>query len=109
MSMASLEAQDGAASTVIGSPTASILSQAPFNLPPEQDPILYAREWSEAAATRPGQRIRRPGLVWNLPEDPPPIQQQELRRPEPRSSRSRRPRSSSSRSREASDTDQPSS
>lgn len=106
MSTVSLEAQDGAASTVIGSPTASILSQIPINVPPEQDPILAAREWTEAAPITPGQRIRRPGLVWELPEDPPPIHhQQDHRRPESRSSRSRRPRSSNSRSRETSDAD----
>lgn len=71
--------------------------------------MIAAREWTEAGAIVPGQRIRRPGLVWADPEDPPLVYQQEHRRPEPRSSRSRRPRSSGSRSREASDSDQPAS
>ncbi|KAF9453208.1 hypothetical protein P691DRAFT_719982 [Macrolepiota fuliginosa MF-IS2] len=109
MSLASVEAQDGAASTVIGSPTTSFLSQAPIFIPPVQDPVIAAFEWTQASgALQPG-RIRRPGLVWEDPEDGPLIFQQEQRRPEPRSSRMKRPRSSGSRSREASDTDQPSS
>ncbi len=94
---------------MIGSPTTSILSQAPIYIPPEQDPVIAAREWIEAGAVLPGKKIRRPGLVWADLDDVPPIQQIEHRRPEPRSSRSRRPRVSGSRSREASDTDQPSS
>ncbi|KAF8654229.1 hypothetical protein AX16_003752 [Volvariella volvacea WC 439] len=79
MSAASLEARDGIstnATTIIGSPTTSVLSQNPaFQLPPLRDPLKAAKEWQkkEAAELRllPGGKVKRhpPGVTFIDVED----------------------------------------
>ncbi|EFI28389.1 hypothetical protein CC1G_13923 [Coprinopsis cinerea okayama7 len=76
MSQASLEARDGngAPSTVVGSPSVSICSTAPFQLPPTQDPLAAAEEWrnKEEAKFQESKKNRRPrpGVVIGVAEDP---------------------------------------
>lgn len=77
MSIISHEAQDGtAANTVVGSPTTSMLSTAPFALPDERDPVRAAEEWrnQEEAKMQKARRERkrrpRPGVVFAVKEDP---------------------------------------
>jgi len=79
MSHASVEAQDGqtqtATNTVVGSPTQSSRSQTPFAPPPIRDPLVATQEWRnrEEAEMRSHtkERIRRPGIVFDMEEDPP--------------------------------------
>ncbi|KIM80761.1 hypothetical protein PILCRDRAFT_515548 [Piloderma croceum F 1598] len=76
VSHASVEAQDGqtqtATNTVVGSPTQSNRSQ-PFAPPPVRDPQLAAQEWRnrEEAEMRSRAKRRRPGVVFDMEEDPP--------------------------------------
>jgi len=78
VSHASVEAQDGqtqtATNTVVGSPTQSNRSQ-PFAPPPVRDPQLAAQEWRnrEEAEMRSRAKRRRPGVVFDIEEDPPEI------------------------------------
>ncbi|KAK2466980.1 hypothetical protein APHAL10511_001238 [Amanita phalloides] len=79
ISAMSMEAQDGTApSTVVGSPTASVISQAPIFVPSPRDPMKAAQDWLtegiEAAIRAEAQgrrRILRPGVVFDVGEDPP--------------------------------------
>ncbi|TFK42656.1 hypothetical protein BDQ12DRAFT_676582 [Crucibulum laeve] len=76
MSAASVEAQDGtAANTVVGSPTASMHSQAPMPLPPPlRDPLAATYEWRDDAEARAHLRDKvrrhRPGVVFDVGHDP---------------------------------------
>ncbi|CAK5283127.1 unnamed protein product [Mycena citricolor] len=77
VSTASMDAVDGTATnTVMGSPTASHQSsQFPSSSPPQRDPWAATEDWrvSEQAhhetSRRPGRR-QRPGIVFDVPEDP---------------------------------------
>ncbi|KIM49197.1 hypothetical protein M413DRAFT_21461 [Hebeloma cylindrosporum] len=88
ISLASLEAQDGTASnTVVGSPTASMHSQAPpVQSPPERDNRLATEEWrnrEEAEAeVRAKVKLRRqpPGVVFDVEEETPEDTQRPRRR-----------------------------
>ncbi|KAF9480092.1 hypothetical protein BDN70DRAFT_877972 [Pholiota conissans] len=78
MSVASLEAQDGTApNTVVGSPTASMHSQAPIQPPPWRDPRLATEEWrdnEEAGLQKRSKakvRRQRPGVVFDVEEEHP--------------------------------------
>ena len=63
--------------TVVESPAQSTVSPAPFTLVapfPERDPIRAAGEWRGREAERREKKhgkIRRPGVTWDLGEDPP--------------------------------------
>ena len=63
--------------TVVESPAQSTVSPAPFALVapiPERDPIRAAGEWRDREAQRREKKhgkIRRPGVTWDLGEDPP--------------------------------------
>ncbi|PFH50649.1 hypothetical protein AMATHDRAFT_60611 [Amanita thiersii Skay4041] len=92
MSTASVEARDGtAASTVVGSPTASVLSQPPIIIPPARDIIQATTAWRQELNGRvDGQgrrRITRPGVVFDLGEEPP--REERRRRARPKGSRHR--------------------
>lgn len=85
MSLLSLEAQDGTApSTVVGSPTASMHSQAPIQPPPLRDPIKATQEWrnrEEAEVlSRANYRRQRPGVVFDVKEEPSQDKQRPKRR-----------------------------
>ncbi|KIL69679.1 hypothetical protein M378DRAFT_61265, partial [Amanita muscaria Koide BX008] len=87
ISVLSTEAQDGTATSALGSPTASILSQPPIRVPSHRDPMKAAHEWlsgnMEVAAKRgktAGKRpIMRPGVVFDVGEDPPVAERAERR------------------------------
>ncbi|KAJ7774757.1 hypothetical protein B0H16DRAFT_71541 [Mycena metata] len=80
MSTASMDANDGTApNTVMGSPTASMQSsQIPPQSPPRRDPQIATQDWRNqeesdvaARAQRRGkQRRMRPGVVFDVAEDP---------------------------------------
>lgn len=95
MSLLSQEAQDGTAvraptlvrpsmnvlicqqpNTAFGSPTASILSTAPFPLPDERDPLRAAEEWRDLEEVgahqyqKENKRRPRPGVVFVVKDDP---------------------------------------
>ncbi|KAJ7046716.1 hypothetical protein C8F04DRAFT_1061495 [Mycena alexandri] len=80
MSTASMDANDGTApNTVMGSPTASMQSsQIPPQSPPKRDPQIATQDWrnqeeSDIAARgqkRGKQRRMRPGVVFDVAEDP---------------------------------------
>ncbi|KAF8447623.1 hypothetical protein L210DRAFT_850103 [Boletus edulis BED1] len=81
VSAASLDVCDGntATNTVIGSPDQSTVSQAqplPAIIPPAtRDPLVAASEWRDreeaARRQRKTHRIRRPGVTFDLEEEPP--------------------------------------
>ncbi|KAF9053592.1 hypothetical protein BDZ89DRAFT_1056176 [Hymenopellis radicata] len=83
VSGASLEALHGTATnTVVGSPTASMLSSNPAPPPPVRDPVVAAREWSNAESShrRNGKlKVRRPGVVFELKDEHPPEDKPKLR------------------------------
>ncbi|KAG7452588.1 uncharacterized protein BT62DRAFT_925150 [Guyanagaster necrorhizus] len=73
VSAASAEAVDGTApNTVVGSPTASMHSQTPLQVPPPRDPMVATREWREqnADSYRKNGKKNRPGVVFELAEEP---------------------------------------
>ncbi|KAJ3883701.1 hypothetical protein F5051DRAFT_390717 [Lentinula edodes] len=75
MSAASVEAVDGTApNTVVGSPTASMnSSQPPIQPPPMRDTQQATHEWRERkeSETRNNRyRVLRPGVVFDVPQDP---------------------------------------
>jgi len=90
VSLVSVEAQDGTApSTVVGSPTASMLSQAPFQPPPVRDPMQATEEWrhKEDETYSSGKpRIQRPGVVFDVAEERPDLSD---RRQRPKRTRTR--------------------
>ena len=98
ISAVSMEAQDGTAvsmiiaktqnlwskfnlqpNTVVGSPTASVISQAPpIHIPSPRDPMRAAQDWltegiqaAMLAEAQGRRRILRPGVVFDVGEDPP--------------------------------------
>ncbi|KAK0459648.1 uncharacterized protein EV420DRAFT_1536970 [Desarmillaria tabescens] len=73
VSAASAEAVNGTApNTVVGSPTASMHSQTPLQVPPARDPMVATREWREqnADSYRKSGKKNRPGVVFELDEEP---------------------------------------
>lgn len=81
MSAASLDVCDGntATNTVVGSPAQSTVSHAPFPPiapPPVRDPMIATTEWRdrEEAERREQKRgkVLRPGVTFDVAEDPPP-------------------------------------
>ncbi|KAF9532245.1 hypothetical protein CPB83DRAFT_880870 [Crepidotus variabilis] len=92
---ASMEARDGATSTIIGSPTASLLSAVAVQLPPNRDTRQATSEWLSNEEvhiqTRPKRRRHRPGVVIEAAEDPPENKQ----RPKRNATRYKRPKGSS--------------
>ncbi|KAF8797957.1 hypothetical protein BYT27DRAFT_7123644 [Phlegmacium glaucopus] len=89
VSLVSVEAQDGTApSTVVGSPTASMHSQAPFQPPPVRDAMQATKEWrnKEEAEAHPNGKLRRqrPGVVFDVAEEPPGVDRQRPKRTHPR-------------------------
>jgi len=115
ISAVSMEAQDGTAvsmiiadprswskfnlqpNTVVGSPTASVISQAPpIHIPSPRDPMKAAQEWltegiqaAMLAEAQGRRRVLRPGVVFDVDEDPPRDEQRH---------RSKRPRAHNRRS-----------
>ncbi|KAJ3513656.1 hypothetical protein NLJ89_g2834 [Agrocybe chaxingu] len=83
VSVASMEAQDGTApSTVVGSPTTSIHSQVPFQIPSVRDPQRATEEWRdrEEAGTKTRTKHKRrhpPGVVFDVSEETPENQQRQ--------------------------------
>ncbi|KAF5351631.1 hypothetical protein D9756_007501 [Leucocoprinus leucothites] len=72
-SMESTEAQIGEASPARSSPIED--ERVPQDFWPEINPTDSAQDWIGTNATLdPGRTIRRPGIVWDVPEDPPPAQ-----------------------------------
>ncbi|KAH7889279.1 hypothetical protein F5I97DRAFT_1801655 [Phlebopus sp. FC_14] len=82
ISAASLDVCDGntATNTVIGSPAHSTISQAPLFPPivppPVRDPMVATSQWRDreeaARRQRKSGRIRRPGVTFDVDEEPPP-------------------------------------
>ncbi|KAF7294991.1 Phosphatidylserine synthase [Mycena indigotica] len=76
VSTASMDAVNGTApNTVMGSPTASMQSsQIPSQLPPVRDPMTATQDWRNHEETqikaRGKRRRRRPGVVFDVAEDP---------------------------------------
>ncbi|KAK0197189.1 hypothetical protein F5146DRAFT_1014451 [Armillaria mellea] len=73
VSAASAEAVNGTApNTVVGSPTASMHSQTPLQVPPARDPMVATREWREqnADSYRKSGKKNRPGVVFEVEEEP---------------------------------------
>ncbi|KAJ3824367.1 hypothetical protein EV361DRAFT_775143, partial [Lentinula raphanica] len=75
MSAASVEAVDGTApNTVVGSPTASMnSSQPPIQPPPMRDSQQATHEWrdrKESDSRNNRLRVLRPGVVFDVPQDP---------------------------------------
>ncbi|TFK55143.1 hypothetical protein OE88DRAFT_1732410 [Heliocybe sulcata] len=75
VSSASVEANDGTATTVLNSPTASTLSTSPPMIP-YRDPWAATQDWRADAEVQQNKRGKerrfRPGVTFDLNEDPPP-------------------------------------
>jgi hypothetical protein len=95
VSSASIEAQDGTqvysehvfsdqlqSNVILESPTLSVDSQPPIQAPPLRDPILAIQEWIERETTAAPSKVRRtrPGVVFDVAEDPPDNHRPRLRR-----------------------------
>lgn len=85
----------------MGSPTASVISQAPpIHIPSPRDPMKAAQDWLtegiEAALHAEAQgrrRILRPGVVFDVGEDPPLDEQRHRVKPSRSRAQNRRPQS----------------
>lgn len=80
-------------STVVGSPTASVLSPAPFQPPAIRDPMQATEEWrNKEDEPHPNGKLRRkrPGVVFDVAEERP----EDDRRRRPKRTRTRHKSSS---------------